>query len=152
MRPRLAGARLVPEVARGFLKVSGGGRVYTFTLKKTYRFSNGKRITAANYAAAINRTIVLRRNRFYRGPRPHGVGQIVFDIGLSPAMIKLTIDRGATDHGPVPPAAPRRARPASRRAQVVARSLLRQPGQLDPLSRAISHSVYGLDLAALRVS
>ncbi|HKH30536.1 MAG TPA: ABC transporter substrate-binding protein, partial [Gaiellaceae bacterium] len=77
--PAPRGARLVPEVARGFPRVSGGGRVYTFTLKKTYRFSNGKRITAANYAAAINRTIVLRRNRFYRGPRPHGVGQIVFD-------------------------------------------------------------------------
>ena len=198
--PAPRGARLVPEVAHGFPKVSGGGRVYTFTLKKTYRFSNGKRITAANYAAAINRnlnpkmaspsqsflddivgakdvvegrenevagveildayrlrirlekrapdflarlampflcpipvklpinpdgvsapvfgsgpyyvaawepkrSILLRRNRFYRGPRPHGVGQIVFDIGLSRAMIKLTIDRGATDHGPVPPAA-----------------------------------------------
>jgi peptide/nickel transport system substrate-binding protein len=51
------GSRLVPEVSRGFPKISQDGKTYTFTLKDSYRFSNGKRVTAANYAAAINRNL-----------------------------------------------------------------------------------------------
>jgi oligopeptide transport system substrate-binding protein len=51
------------------------------------------------------REIWLRRNRYYRGPRPHYVDDIVYDIGLPRATIKLKIDRGATDHGPIPPQA-----------------------------------------------
>jgi peptide/nickel transport system substrate-binding protein len=194
------GSRLIPEVAARFPTVSGGGKVYTFTLKKTYRFSNGKRVTAANYAAAINRNLdprmaspsqpflddiagaqdvidgrkrtvagvevlgddrlritlekrapdflarvampflcpipvnlarnpdgisapvlgsgpyyvarwepkralTLRRNRFYRGPRPHRLERVVYGIGLPLSTIRLNIESGATDHGPVPPAA-----------------------------------------------
>jgi ABC-type oligopeptide transport system substrate-binding subunit len=55
--PAPRGSRLVPEVAQGFPKVSKDGKTYTFTLKKSFRFSNGKRVTAANYAAAINRNL-----------------------------------------------------------------------------------------------
>ena len=46
------GSRLVPEVASGFPKISKDGRTYTFNLKKTYRFSNGAKVTAASYAPA----------------------------------------------------------------------------------------------------
>jgi ABC-type oligopeptide transport system substrate-binding subunit len=52
-----------------------------------------------------NRQVVVNRNRFYRGPRPHNVNQIVVDIGLPLETIKLNIDRGATDTGDLPPAA-----------------------------------------------
>ena len=48
---------------------------------------------------------MLRRNRFYRGPRPHNVSQIVYDIGLPTATIRLNIEDGTTDHGPVPASA-----------------------------------------------
>jgi oligopeptide transport system substrate-binding protein len=48
------GGRLIPEGATSY-KVSGGGRVYTFTIRPGFRFSNGQRVTAANYAFAINR-------------------------------------------------------------------------------------------------
>ncbi|HSL63018.1 MAG TPA: ABC transporter substrate-binding protein, partial [Gaiellaceae bacterium] len=51
------GSRLVPEVAAGFPTVSRDGRTYTFTLRNTFRFSNGKRVTAANFAWAINRAL-----------------------------------------------------------------------------------------------
>jgi ABC-type oligopeptide transport system substrate-binding subunit len=51
------GSRLVPEVSQGMPRISKNGKTYTFTLKKTYRFSNGKKVTAANYAAAINRDL-----------------------------------------------------------------------------------------------
>jgi oligopeptide transport system substrate-binding protein len=51
------------------------------------------------------RTILLRRNRFYAGPRPHRLNAILYDIGLPPATIKLNIDSGRTDYGPIQPAA-----------------------------------------------
>jgi ABC-type oligopeptide transport system substrate-binding subunit len=52
-----------------------------------------------------NRQVVVNRNRFYRGPRPHNVNQIVVDIGLPLETIKLNIDRGVADTGDLPPAA-----------------------------------------------
>jgi ABC-type transport system substrate-binding protein len=48
------------------------------------------------------RSILLRRNRFYAGPRPHRLNAILYDIGLPPATIKLNIDSGRTDNGPIP--------------------------------------------------
>jgi len=48
---------LVPEVAAGYPKVSPDGRTYTFTIRKGYRFSTGAPVTAASYAAAINRDL-----------------------------------------------------------------------------------------------
>jgi ABC-type oligopeptide transport system substrate-binding subunit len=190
----------VPEVAAGFPTVSRDGKTYTFRLKRTYRFSSGKRVTAASFARALNRAlnrrmsspaqpfvndivgawaviyagapraagirvldpytlrirttrrspdllarlampffmaappslgidpegvdapvhsagpyfirewrrnrqIVLERNRFYRGPRPHNVRRIEVDVGLPLETIKLNIDSGATDTGDIPPAA-----------------------------------------------
>jgi ABC-type oligopeptide transport system substrate-binding subunit len=55
--PAPRGSRLVPEVAQGFPKISKDGKTYTFTLKKGFRFSNGAKVTAANYAAALNRNL-----------------------------------------------------------------------------------------------
>ncbi len=51
------------------------------------------------------RQVVVQRNRFYRGPRPHNVNSIVVDIGLPLETIKLNIDRGVTDTGDIPPSA-----------------------------------------------
>ena len=50
-----------------------------------------------------NRRVILERNRFYRGLRPHRVRRILVDIGLPVETIKLNIDRGATDAGDIPP-------------------------------------------------
>jgi peptide/nickel transport system substrate-binding protein len=52
-----------------------------------------------------NRQVVVARNRFYRGPRPHNVNSIVIDVGLPLETIKLNIDRGVTDTGDIPPSA-----------------------------------------------
>ncbi len=198
--PAPRGSRIVPEVAAGLPRISRNGLTYTFQLKRTYRLSNGQRVTAANFVYAINRAlnrrmnspaqpfiediagaeaviagraqratgvralgpytlqirltqrapdmvarlampffqaiptnlpiepdgvrapvhtagpyyiarweqtrqVVVQRNRFYRGPRPHNVNSIVVDIGLPQETIKLNIDRGATDTGDIPPAA-----------------------------------------------
>jgi len=50
------GSRLVPEGASSY-KVSGGGKVYTFTIRPGFKFSNGAPVKAANYAFAINRAL-----------------------------------------------------------------------------------------------
>lgn len=52
-----------------------------------------------------NRRIVLERNRYYRGPRPHRVDRILVDVGLPLEWIKERIDRGRTDTGDLPPSA-----------------------------------------------
>jgi ABC-type oligopeptide transport system substrate-binding subunit len=200
--PAPRGSRLIPEVAAGFPTISKDGKTYTIRLKRTYRFSNGRPVTARHFARAIvralsrrmsayaqpfleevvvgakdatesrtailpsgvrvldpytlrirttrrapdllarlampffmaiptntriepagirapvvsagpyfirewtmNRRIVLERNRFYRGPRPHRVRRIEVDIGLALESIKLNIDRGVTDAGDIPPSA-----------------------------------------------
>jgi ABC-type oligopeptide transport system substrate-binding subunit len=51
-----AGGKLVPEVAKGFT-VSKNGRTYTFHLKKGFKFSDGKPVTAASFAYAIKRSL-----------------------------------------------------------------------------------------------
>jgi peptide/nickel transport system substrate-binding protein len=50
-----AGSKLVPEVASKFT-VSKNGRVYTFTIRKGFRFSDGTAVTARNFKRAIDRT------------------------------------------------------------------------------------------------
>jgi len=49
-----AGTQLIPEVVRKF-RVSGDGRVYTFELKRTFRFHMGAAVTARSFADAFNR-------------------------------------------------------------------------------------------------
>jgi peptide/nickel transport system substrate-binding protein len=52
-----AGSQLVPEAATGFPKVSSDGKTYTFTVKGGIKSNTGEVLSAANYAAAINRDL-----------------------------------------------------------------------------------------------
>jgi ABC-type oligopeptide transport system substrate-binding subunit len=52
-----AGSQLVPEAATGFPKVSADGKMYSFTVKKGIKSNTGVELTAANFAAAINRDL-----------------------------------------------------------------------------------------------
>ena len=54
-RSGIEGARVIPEVAQGFPKVTGRGTTHTIELRPTYRFHDGTQITAANFVAAFNR-------------------------------------------------------------------------------------------------
>ena len=49
-----AGSKLIPEVASKFT-VSNNGKVYTFTIRKGFRFSDGSAVTARNFKRAIDR-------------------------------------------------------------------------------------------------
>ena len=52
------GAQLTPEAAAGFPKVSNGGKTYDFTVNASFtKFNTGQRVTAANFAYAINRDL-----------------------------------------------------------------------------------------------
>lgn len=54
-KPPPQGVIAIPEVARGFPKVSDDGKTQTIKLQRTYRFNTGARVTAANFVAAFNR-------------------------------------------------------------------------------------------------
>jgi ABC-type oligopeptide transport system substrate-binding subunit len=56
-KPAPQAFRLVPEVAAAPPKVSRDGKTYTFTLKRTFRFSDGKPVNARAFARGINRTL-----------------------------------------------------------------------------------------------
>jgi peptide/nickel transport system substrate-binding protein len=49
-----AGTRVIPEVVERY-SVSKDGRVYTFDLKRTFRFHTGAAVTARSFADAFNR-------------------------------------------------------------------------------------------------
>jgi len=55
-------ATLFPEAAAAFPRVAGGGRKYTFTIRKGLRLSNGEAITAANFKLAFARATSAKMN------------------------------------------------------------------------------------------
>ena len=66
-----AGAVATPEVAAGLPLVSKDGKTYTFTIRKGFRFSNGKAVTAKSFADAFNR---------FANPRMQSTGVQFLDI------------------------------------------------------------------------
>jgi ABC-type transport system substrate-binding protein len=51
------GARLVPEVAAGYPRVSRDGKTYTFTVRNGFTFNTGEKVTAHSFARAIVRML-----------------------------------------------------------------------------------------------
>ena len=60
--PAPRGSRLTPDAAAGFPRISRNGLVYTFTIRRGMRLSNGQRVTARNFAAVLNRDLNRRMN------------------------------------------------------------------------------------------
>ena len=56
-KPGQAAYRLTPEVAAAPPKLSRDGKTYTFTLRRNFRFNDGKPVDARAFARAINRTL-----------------------------------------------------------------------------------------------
>jgi YVTN family beta-propeller protein len=55
--PDRGGTRILPEAAAALPTVSAGGRTYTFTIRRGFRFSDGSPVTAANFEAAFLRLL-----------------------------------------------------------------------------------------------
>lgn len=49
------GTALQPQAASAFPVISGGGKMYTFAIRKGMKFSNGKPVTAADFAYTYSR-------------------------------------------------------------------------------------------------
>jgi ABC-type transport system substrate-binding protein len=56
-KPDPLGSKLAPDGATGFPAVSKNGRTYVFTVKSGVKSNTGETLTAANYAAAIDRVL-----------------------------------------------------------------------------------------------
>jgi len=56
-KPDPVGAKLAPDGAVGFPAVSKDGKTYVFTIKSGMKSNTGETLSAANYAAAINRDL-----------------------------------------------------------------------------------------------
>src|SRR5919197_4084227 len=56
-RPPPAGYRIVPELATALPRVSGGGHVYSFRMRKGVRFSTGAPVTGRDLAQALDRIL-----------------------------------------------------------------------------------------------
>ncbi len=56
-KPDPAGSKLAPDAAVGFPSVSKDGKTYVFTVKNGIKSNTGETLTAANFAAAINRDL-----------------------------------------------------------------------------------------------
>ena len=61
-KPGAAGARLVPEVAKGMPRVTRNGRTYTFTVRRDFRFSDGTRVTPGSFVRSTGWLKVLARS------------------------------------------------------------------------------------------
>jgi peptide/nickel transport system substrate-binding protein len=46
----------------------------------------------------VNKSIVLKRNPYYKGKRPHNLAQIVFTVGNSLEATRLRVERGEADY------------------------------------------------------
>jgi peptide/nickel transport system substrate-binding protein len=56
-KPDPLGSKLQPDAAVGFPAVSKDGKTYVFTIKSGVKSNTGETLTAANFAAAINRDL-----------------------------------------------------------------------------------------------
>jgi YVTN family beta-propeller protein len=71
-----AGRRLVPELAESLPTVSNGGRTYTFTVRRGYRFSppSGEPVTAQSMKYTIDRTLNPKMRSAAAGLMPDVAG------------------------------------------------------------------------------
>ncbi len=88
-----AGGRLAPLGAKGFPKVSNNGRVYTFTLEKGFKFSNGQNVTSANYKRAFDRGL----NKQMQSPASSFLDDVASYRAPNPTTFVVTLKKNAPD-------------------------------------------------------
>lgn len=90
-----AGARLIPEVARSFPRVSNKGLTYTFRVRPGFRFSDGSVVTARSFRRAIERSLSPKM----QSPAASFIGDIVGAQAVlkgkatTPSGVKVSGDR-----------------------------------------------------------
>jgi peptide/nickel transport system substrate-binding protein len=90
-----AGARLVPEVARGMPTVSNNGLTYTFRVRPNFRFSDGNRVTPGSFKRAIERALSPKM----QSPAASfandivGADAVIAGKGTTPSGVRVSGDR-----------------------------------------------------------
>ena len=96
-KPAPAGTQLVPEVAQSLPVISDGGRTYTFTIRKGFRFSPPSKepVTAQSFKYAIERTLSPKMHSPAGGYMDDVVGAKAYKAGKA-AHIAGVIAKGDT--------------------------------------------------------
>ncbi len=85
------GSKVIPGLADGLPKISGGGKTYEMTLRKGLLFSDGKPVKASDFKATIQRAIKVNwgGKSFYT---QYIVGADDFDKGKAKSISGITVD------------------------------------------------------------
>ncbi len=86
-----AGGVVIPALATGQPKITGGGKTYTMTLRKGFKYSNGKAVRAGDFAYSIERALKLNwgGDSFYTA---NIVGAAAFMSGKAKTISGITTD------------------------------------------------------------
>ena len=88
-----AGGRLSPMAAQGFPKVSNGGKTYTFTIKKGFKFSDGSNVAAANFKRAFDRGL----NKATQSPASSFLDDVKSYRTIGALQFQVTLKKVAPD-------------------------------------------------------
>jgi len=92
--PPPAGYRPVPEAAANWPAVSADGKTYTFKIRRGFQFSDGKALTARNFAYAIGR---LRNPRLKSPARELFAKEIVTAHAVGPYRLVIRLSKRVPD-------------------------------------------------------
>jgi peptide/nickel transport system substrate-binding protein len=86
-----AGGVVIPALATGQPKISGGGKTYTMTLRRGLKYSNGAAVKASDFAYSIERALKLNwgGDSFYTG---NIVGAAAYMSGKAKTISGITTD------------------------------------------------------------
>jgi len=128
-----AGAQLIPGLATTLPVISDGGKTYTVTLRKGLVFSNGKPVTASDFAYTVERSIkipwggsgsfitpIIAGATAYSNGKAKSISGITTDDATGKIVIHLTAPYGPFDNvlafpalGIIPTGTPLKAEPTS---------------------------------------
>jgi peptide/nickel transport system substrate-binding protein len=84
------GSKLIPGLATALPTVSDGGRLYTLTLRKGLKFSNGQPVTASDFTTTVERAVKLWGGAsFFTG---NVVGASAYESGKAKSISGITTD------------------------------------------------------------
>lgn len=101
-----AGEQIIPGLATALPVVSNGGKVYTFTLRKGLKFSNGSPVVASDFTYTVERAIKLWGGAGFftstiagaadfQNGKAHGISGITTDNTTGQIRIRLVAPYGA---------------------------------------------------------
>ena len=85
--------RIQPMAAAGFPRVSNNGRVYTIRIKPGFKFSNGQKVTSANFVRAFKRA----KNNELQSPASSFLDDVTSVNTRGPNALQVRLSKVAPD-------------------------------------------------------